>query len=144
MRKILTRVLALICMITMFTAPTSAFAASVAVCTYNQDNLKIFTLQPGPFVMNTGDSFMCMDTTASYGYFTVPANESSTFRCKFSSPCQYKLTVIQVGAGYVDTVNGTTALKYIGFPVSDMERQYVVLITATSPCYLVDYYFHYY
>ena len=145
MKKFITKVFALICIISLFTAPTSVLAASVAVCTYNANGLKLFTLQPSPLQLEPGNAFVCADTTTStYGYFTVPANTNSTFRCKFSSSCQYTLTVIRTGASYINTINGTTSEVYVSFPESDMERQYIVLINAISDCTLIDYYFHLY
>ncbi len=148
MKKMLRRISALVCIVTLFAAPATAFAASEPVLSFSYDEnpeyqFKIFKFVPEPYFLSGSQAIALIlrDVTTSDGLWNTP--EGLTFRVDiiFSGPCTFRLLVARMGYGTVldETVTGSSC--YFDIPSISSNAEYQVWILPYSDVYIETYTF---
>ncbi|MDF2906820.1 MAG: hypothetical protein K0R34_2141 [Herbinix sp.] len=80
MKKMFTRIAALMFLVMLVSAPSTALAASTPVLVINVPGTKVFEYQP-PYYLESGHSTILQDTTTSDGRWYVPAGNTFSIDC---------------------------------------------------------------
>lgn len=147
MKKLFKRIAILICIMTLFTAPSTALAASTPVLSnwlYTDEYFfRTFNYEPDPYYLqgSSGTSLILRDITSSDGYWTVPAKYDFSLQVNLAQSGTFRVLIVKQGGGVVvnETVTGQTF--YSTIPASLQDARYQVWVTPYSDIYVDVYMF---
>ncbi len=143
MKKIYKRISIVLCIIFVFSAPSSVLATVIPqpVCTftYSDSTLdwKIYEYQPTPYSLSLNVGIALPDTTSSDKYWHVPAGNQVHFTCTFTSSGVSKIKVYEVTGTLQFTLLYDYDYKvldgnYFDLPSSSTDKTYMITIECYS------------
>lgn len=133
MKRVLSRILAIAIAIVLFSAPSTAQAASSSLTLVRNDSgVKIYQWLPDPFHITQGNYNTLADFTTSDWKWHVPANKSFNFWFNFTQACNYTYIVNVNGETYIyKSVVGSNGTEFT-IPASSTDSIVYVLVIADS------------
>ncbi|SHO46861.1 hypothetical protein [Anaerocolumna xylanovorans] len=130
MKKILSRILAVALAVVLFSAPSTAQAATVPICINISDSTKAFFYNPSLEVSQYQEVVL---ENENHGYFNVPAGNDFSFLLGLGDTeyHSYRLSIYKVNYGlYFDSQIITDRFPRYTIPKSSTDASYVVVLKA--------------
>ncbi len=142
MKKTLKRIFALICVVTMFSAPSTALAASEPVLVYQDDTSKFFEFQPDPYFVSAGNGTILQDTTNAQRW-SVPAGHGFLTQFDLTGPGAFNVRIYKLEP-IMELVYDETRGPYFSFfnhyiPPISTNTDYLVVVFAVTNIYITGY-----
>ena len=139
MKKVLSRILAIALAIVLFSAPSTAQAASTTstpTLIVFTDNLKYYDYRPDSYDLGTS-SIVLTDLFGSNGDWVVPAFSRLSFSIDFQTSTKYRITVVKMGTYSSDIIMNNVYTGGVGvnfsLPVYDTDTVYRIILSGDTP-----------
>ena len=140
MKKLLKRIIVIAFVAVLFTAPSTALAASTPVLQVEDDGFKYFLYEPEPYYLAGNNSTFLKDTTTSDGWWRIPAGRPFYTNVYLNEPGTYRVIISKEGTGVVyDSGIITEFTSQAVFPPLTKDAKYLIWITAYTNINIMAY-----
>ncbi|MFT4144054.1 MAG: hypothetical protein QM644_06315 [Mobilitalea sp.] len=146
MKKLLRKIIVLVCVATLFVMPASTVlaATSTPVLKFSTSTAKYFEYEPTPYVLTANISTGLDDIYASEGNWYCPAFKNFNLVYTLATSSSYRITILRIEAGSSQfTVVSNSTYTGIGGSIQlgqyAGDASYKVLITGITTTHIVSY-----